>query len=190
MPNVMKVLRDEITRLARKEVKASVTKVHKPTVQLKHDVAALKRIVAGLEKQNRLLQGVVERIAQEQPAPAPETDAKARLTGKGIRSLRRKLKVSQADFGRLIGVTAQAVVNMEKKSGPLAVRKGTRLAILAVRGMGAREAKAKLAEIKVAKKVAKRRGKKRGVKVMGGKVSRVTPDAGEARNVKPKSEAR
>ena len=51
MPNVMKTLRDEITRLARKEVKVSVGKVHKPTVQLKHDVAALKRTMAELEKQ-------------------------------------------------------------------------------------------------------------------------------------------
>jgi DNA-binding transcriptional regulator YiaG len=144
MPNVMKVLRDEITRLARKEVKASVTKVHKPTVQLKHDVAALKRIVATLEKDNRRLQAVVAQVVKTQPAPAPADADKARLTGKGIRSLRRKLRVSQADFGRLIGVTAQAVVNMEKKSGALAVRKGTRAAILAIRGMGAREAKAKL----------------------------------------------
>lgn len=70
------------------------------------------------------------------------------MTGRGIKSLRRKLRVSQADFGRLIGVTAQAVVNMEKKNGPLAVRKGTRAAILAIRGMGAREADAKLAEMK------------------------------------------
>lgn len=133
-----------ITRLARKEVKASVTKVHKPTVQLKHDVAALKRIVATLEKDNRRLQAVVAQVVKTQPAPAPADADKARLTGKGIRSLRRKLRVSQADFGRLIGVTAQAVVNMEKKSGALAVRKGTRAAILAIRGMGAREAKAKL----------------------------------------------
>lgn len=144
MPNLMKTLRDEITRLARKEVKAAVTKVHKPTVQLKHDVAALKRTVAALVKDNKRLQGIVDQIVKAQPAPAPEAADKARLTGKGIRSLRRKLKVSQADFGRLIGVTAQAVVNMEKKQGPLAVRKVTRVAILAIRGMGAREAKAKL----------------------------------------------
>jgi DNA-binding XRE family transcriptional regulator len=140
MPNVMKTLRDEITRLARKEVKASVTKVHKPTVQLKHDVAALKRTVAALVKATNIMRGVLEKIVTSQPPPVAEETSKARITGKGVRSLRRKLRVSQADFGKLIGVTAQAVVNMEKKSGPLAVRKVTRAAILAIRGMGAREA--------------------------------------------------
>jgi DNA-binding transcriptional regulator YiaG len=162
MSNVMKVLRDEITRLARKEVKASVSKVHKPTVQLKHDVAALKRIVVALAKDNRRLQGIMDQIVKNQPAQASEETGKARLTGKGIRSLRRKLRLSQVDFGRLIGVTAQAVVNMEKKNGSLAVRKVTRAAILAIRGIRAREAASRLVEMKVEKKVpAKRRGKKK-----------------------------
>ena len=147
MPNVMQVLRSEITRLARKEVKGSVTKVHKPTVQLKHDVAALKRTVAALVKATNIMRGVLEKMVSAQPAEAPEQTEKARLTGKGIRSLRRKLRLSQAEFGRLIGVTAQAVINMEKKNGPLAVRKVTRAAILAIRGIGAREAKAKLEAI-------------------------------------------
>lgn len=146
MPNVMKVLRDEITRLARKEVKSSVTKVHKPTVQLKHDVAALKRTVAALVKATNIMQAVLEKIVTSQPAPAAEEAAKARITSKGVRSLRRKLRLTQAQFGKLIGVTSAAVVNMEKKNGPLAVRKVTRAAILAIRGMGAREAKARLAE--------------------------------------------
>lgn len=150
MPNVMQVIRSEITRLARKEVKTSVTKVHKPTVQLKHDVAALKRTVAALVKASNIMRGVLEKIVSAQPTEAPEQAAKARLTGRGIRSLRRKLRLSQVDFGRLIGVTAKAVVNMEKKNGPLSVRKVTRAAILGIRGMGAREAKAKLEEMRAA----------------------------------------
>ncbi len=148
MPNVMQVLRSEITRLARKEVKASVTKVHKPTVQLKHDVAELKRTVSALVKATNIIRSVLDKIVADQPAESPEATAKARLTGKGIRSLRRKLGLSQAEFGRLIGVTAQAVVNMEKKQGPLAVRKVTRGAILAIRGIGAREAKARIKDMK------------------------------------------
>lgn len=47
---------------------------------------------------------------------------------------------------------------MEKKQGPLAVRKITKGSIPAIRGMGAREAKAKLAEMQDEKNVlAKRR---------------------------------
>ncbi|MFO7534442.1 MAG: hypothetical protein R6X19_01940 [Kiritimatiellia bacterium] len=163
MPNVMQVLRNEITRLARKEVKGSVAKVHKPTVQLKHDVAELKRTVAALVKATNIIQGVLEKIVAVQPAEAPEQAEKAekaRLTGKGIRSLRRKLRLSQTEFGRLIGVSAQSVINMEKKNGTLAVRNVTRAAILAIRGMGARAAKAKLDEMGTVKKTVKRGRKK------------------------------
>jgi DNA-binding XRE family transcriptional regulator len=124
-------------------------------------VASLKRTVAALVKATNIMRGVLETIVTSQPPPAAEEAAKARITGKGVRSLRRKLRVSQADFGKLIGVTAQAVVNMEKKSGPLAVRKVTRTAILAIRGMGAREAKARLAELQSVKKVAVTRGNKK-----------------------------
>jgi DNA-binding transcriptional regulator YiaG len=159
MPNVMKVLRNEITRLARKEVKASVSKVHKPTVQLKHDVAALKRIVVALAKDNKRMSAILSKVAVAKPAEAPEQTTKARITGKGVRSLRRKLRLSQADFGRLIGVTPQAVVNMEKKKGPLAVRKITRGSILAIRGIGAREAKARLSGMKARGKASKMTGK-------------------------------
>ncbi len=74
MPNVMQVLRSEITRLARKEVKGSVTKVHKPTVQLKHDVAALKRTVAALVKATNIIQGVLEKIVAAQPVYADTRD--------------------------------------------------------------------------------------------------------------------
>jgi DNA-binding XRE family transcriptional regulator len=154
MANLSQVLREEISRLARKEVKVAVTKVHKPTVRLKRDMAALKRAVAGLTKENHRLQGLVGSLMKSQPAQEPEAAAKARVTGKGIRSLRRKLSLTQLDFGRLIGVTSQAVVNMEKKNGPLAVRKVTRAAIVAIRGLGARAAKAKLAEMPAVKKAA------------------------------------
>ena len=94
-----------------------------------------------------------------QPVQVPEASSEVRLSGRGIRSLRRKLSLSQVDFGRLIGVTAKAIVNMEKKQGALAVRKVTKAAILGIRGLGAREAKAKLAEMGALKKTVKREKK-------------------------------
>jgi hypothetical protein len=44
------------------------------------------------------------------------------------------------------------VVESTPVNGPLAVRKVTKAAILGIRGMGAREAKAKLGEMKPSKK--------------------------------------
>jgi len=63
-----------------------------------------------------------------------------------IRALRKKLRLSQADFGKLLGATPHAVYVWEKKIGALNLRDKTKAAILPVRGLGAREAKEKLEE--------------------------------------------
>ena len=80
-----------------------------------------------------------------------------------IRALHKKLRLSQADFGKLLGATPHAVYVWEKKIGALNLRDKTKAAILSVRGLGAREAKEKLGEI--GGKLKKRReaaSKKRG----------------------------
>lgn len=62
-------------------------------------------------------------------------------------ALRKKLRLSQADFGKLLGTTPHAVYLWEKKLGALNLQDKTKAAILSVRGLGAREAKEKLAEL-------------------------------------------
>jgi hypothetical protein len=65
------------------------------------------------------------------------------------------LRLSQADFGKLLGATPHAVYLWEKKIGALNLRDKTKAAILSIRGLGAKEAKEKLAEL--GKKVKKGR---------------------------------
>ena len=74
---------------------------------------------------------------------------------KGMRSLRRRLGVSGQDFARLLGVTAQVVYVWDKASGRLRVRRTTRAAILAIRGIGAPEAGRRLEGTKGMKKAGK-----------------------------------
>jgi DNA-binding transcriptional regulator YiaG len=74
----------------------------------------------------------------ESPQKPDEETGKERLTSKGIRSLRRKLRLSQFDFGKLLGTTAHAVYLWEKKQGPLRLRDKTKAALLSIRGLGAR----------------------------------------------------
>lgn len=47
-------------------------------------------------------------------------------------------------FGKLLGVSGPAVYAWENRNGPLRARQTTRTAILSIRALGAREAKAKL----------------------------------------------
>jgi DNA-binding transcriptional regulator YiaG len=162
MPNIAKVLKEEISRLARKEAKAAAAPFRKPVVRFRKAAANLKRRVAALEKEAKRLQGLLKKRAEGALAVAPETVGKARITAKGMRSLRKKLRLTGLKFAKLLGVTGQAVYNWERRSGSLKVREKTRAAILAVRDFGAREARQQLAEMAKAKKqIARRRRKRR-----------------------------
>jgi DNA-binding transcriptional regulator YiaG len=147
MANVAKVLKDEISRISRKEVKATAGGIGKSQKAIRKVVADLRKKVASLEKEiKRLSAGKPKEKAvpvKEQPAEME----KARLTGKGVRSLRTRLGLSQTQFARLAGVAEQSVYLWEKKEGPLKLRDKTKADLLSIKGLGAREAKAKLDEV-------------------------------------------
>lgn len=166
MPNIAKVLKDEMARIARREANNAVAPARKPAAGFKRTAAELKRKVAALEKEVKALR---KAVAGNRPAaPAAEAVAeKARLTAKGMRSLRRKLRLSGQEFAQLVGVTGQAVYAWEKGTGPLKVRSKTRAAILAIRGIGAREAKRRLAAMNDAPKPAKAAGKRKAAQRKG-----------------------
>lgn len=158
MPNVARVLKEEISRISRKETKAAVSVIRKPSVKLRKDVAGLKKQMAALEKECRSLRAVLTRVEDATGiAPVPEKAERVRITAKGMRALRRQLRLSVAEFAKLLGITSQAVYVWEQRQGVLRVRTSTRAAVLAVRGIGAREARKRLAEMKKAKKPARRR---------------------------------
>ena len=143
MPNVAQVLKDEIRRIAKSQAKLLTTDLHKDVAKLKHTVAEQKRRIAALERDKNWLVESEKRRIKEAPV-APASDTKARITAKGMRAMRKKLGLSQSDFGKLIGVSLVTIGNWEKKNGPLKVRDTAKAGILAVRGIGAREAKKRL----------------------------------------------
>ena len=146
MSNVAKVLKAEIARISKREAKGATQGIAKANTWLRKVVADLKKRVVLLEKENKRLVGTVKKYQEESPQKPDEDTKKARLTSKGIRSLRNKLRLSQAGFAKLVGVTTHAVFLWENKKGALSVRDRTKAALLSVRGLGAREAQQKLAE--------------------------------------------
>jgi len=162
MPNIAKVLKDEISRISRKEAKAAVAPVRKPSGMTRRTLADLKRRVAALEKETARLIAVLGKVQSAQPeAAAPEAAGRARITSKGMKSLRRKLGLSQRDFARLLGITTQAIYLWERKSGALRLRGTTKAAVLAIRAVGAKEARQRLEEMAAKAKVKKARRKGR-----------------------------
>jgi DNA-binding transcriptional regulator YiaG len=146
MPDIMTALKAEIVRLARKEVKAATDPIRKPANATRLTLADLKRRVAALEKQFKQADAQLAKVPLPEPAPEP-VKAKGWISGKGVRSLRQKLGLSQEAFAKLVGVSPNCVYNWEAKPGMLRLREKTRAAVFAARELGAREAKAKLAEM-------------------------------------------
>jgi len=156
MSNVVKILKAEIARISKKEAKSATQAIGKSNTWLRKTVADLKRRLVLLEKENKRLGATLKKYQVAQPENADQEEGKkARFTSKGILALRKKLRLSQADFGKLLGTTPHAVYLWEKKIGALNLRDKTKAAILSVRELGAREAKEKLAEL--GKKLRKRR---------------------------------
>jgi len=148
MSNVVKVLKAEISRISKREAKSAIQAIGKSNTWLRKTVADLKKRMVVLEKENKHLVAAMKKHQIESPPKADQEEGKkARFTARGIRALRKKLRLSQADFGKLVGTTPGAVYLWEKKDGPLSLRDKTKAAILSIRGLTAREAREKLAEL-------------------------------------------
>lgn len=146
MPNVGAVIREEITRLSRRETRSQVAMTRKATVQHRHEIATLKRQYADLARQVALLN---RKVLGAQPATAPSGSAadgkKVRFAAKGLRSQRARLGLSQPSFGKLLGVSAQTIYNWEhEESRP---RAGQLAKIAALRTVGKREAAKRLEQL-------------------------------------------
>jgi len=147
MSNIAKVLKAEIARISKKEAKSATQGIGKSNTWLRKIVADLKKRLLLLEKENKRLVVTMKKYQVESPQKLDQEEGKkARLTSRGIRSLRKKLRLSQLDFGKLLGTTAHCVYLWEKKEGALSLRDRTKAAILSIRVLGAKEAREKLDE--------------------------------------------
>jgi DNA-binding transcriptional regulator YiaG len=174
MPNVAQVLKQEISRLARKEAKSMALPLRRDVTAMRRAVAALKRQAASIDRAQRDLAKALARAMPAAAAPAEEAPARMRITGPGVRSLRDRMRLTQGDFARLVGVSDQAVLLWEKNKGTLRLRGTTKASLAAVRGLGAREARRRLTEMGV-KKVSRprrRRAEEAAAKKLAKKTAR------------------
>jgi DNA-binding transcriptional regulator YiaG len=141
MPNMAVVLRDEIRRLARREIRAMVGSTQKAVARYRREIAHLKRL---LNKQEKNVSRLQQQVCQQQELPAGEEEPLegVRFSARSVRAQRQRLGLSAADYGRLIGVTALTVYNWE--SGKSRPRKAQLANLVAVRGIGKREAAERL----------------------------------------------
>ena len=142
MPTFAGVLKDEVRRLARKEIKAELAATKKASAQYRRDIAALKRQLGDQAKQIISL----ERANRKAGRAGPEgTAAAARFSPRWLQAHRERLELSAADYAALMGVSAQSVYNWEK--GKTRPQPQQLEAWSAVRKLGKREAWRRLDEM-------------------------------------------
>lgn len=137
MPDLANVLKDEIRRLARKELKAPFATLKKTDLQQRRDIAALKRENGELKRRLAALEAAARR-GRPSAASVDEEGPQVRFSAGWVAGHREKLGISQAEYARLVGVSAMTIHNWERgHTRP----QGAQLAAWgAVRKLGKREA--------------------------------------------------
>ena len=133
MPNIAHLLKAEIARVARKQVRTETQALKRTLSRQRAEIVALKRQLATLGKELRQARKQVPRASMA----VSEATTALRFNAKGLASHRRRLALSAADFGRLIGTSGQSVYLWE--SGRARPRASHLAAIAAVRAMGKRD---------------------------------------------------
>lgn len=140
MPNIASVLKSEISRVARKELRGELENVKKAVTSYRSQIAELKRQV-------NLLQREVKKISKQAGgstpmAPLTEDAPRIRFSAKGLASQRKRLGLSVAAAAKILGVSPQSVTNWE--SGTTRPRESQLEAIASFKKMGKKEVAEKL----------------------------------------------
>ena len=143
MPNVASALKEEIARVARKAMRAELASLKAANARYRSEILELKRRFAAVE-------GQLERLERSHPARRDqqrvgEDAGKLRFRHEGLLSHRRRLGLSAAAFGALVGVSGLTIYNWE--SGKTKPRASQLPAIAAVRKMGKKKSAAILAQV-------------------------------------------
>jgi len=142
---IEETMRAEISRLARKELRAEVDSLTRTVNELKQEVRALRRRVDALEKSRGVTPSAPPVTVTESPDLQVTEDeaASSRLSPNLIKKLRKKLNITQAELATLVGVTPGAVAFWEQgRSRP---RDGHKRALVSLRQLGRRDVAAMLA---------------------------------------------
>jgi predicted transcriptional regulator len=145
MPNIGSVLKQEIARLSRRELRGEMQATKKASTQYRHHIAMLRRQLGALERQVATLQRRVADGHRPQATATPEEGGpKLRFAASRLRAQRTRHGLTAGDYAKLLGVSEQTVYNWEHGTH----RPGQdRLAVIAeLRGLGKRALQARLEE--------------------------------------------
>jgi len=142
MPNFSSLFKEEVTRLARRQLRQELESLKKASGQYRRDIAALKREVARLGRQ--AARG--DRVRNAAPeAPDNGSATKVRFVAKGLKSQRERLGLSAAEYAKLAQVSQQSIYNWE--SGSTRPRAEQIAMLASLRALGRKAARARLEQL-------------------------------------------
>ena len=139
MPNIQKILNEEIRRLARREIRNELA-------DLKKQLASMRKSITEQSCRIKALEDVVLAPAKsvQPPVNPPTAEKPVRVTAGRIKKLRMKLCLSQRNFAVLLGVTPNSIYYWE--SGKIEPKEPQKRKIAAIRDAGKRELAKLMAE--------------------------------------------
>jgi len=145
MGKVETIIKSEIVRLAKREMKQNFVPLSRQVRSLKATFSQLRKAVQNLQRQAAQQEKMTG--GKQLPLEAsPEEMKKARFSPRLIKSLRKRLGVSQKEMALLAGVTVGAIFQWEK--GIFEPRGEKKKMLVALRKLRRREAKKLLEEKK------------------------------------------
>jgi DNA-binding transcriptional regulator YiaG len=143
MPNIASILKVEISRVARKEVRAEIETLKKASVTYRSSIAELRRQVSALEKEWRRVVKGASHPATASPDGETAARTNRRFSATRLAAHRAKLGLSAAIYGQLVGVSGQTIYHWEQgRARPRAAQLEN---LASVRDLGAREIAERLA---------------------------------------------
>lgn len=140
MPNIAKVLKEEIARVARKELRTETHQLKKASAHYRSEIAALKRRIAAIEQLVGHLRKGAARKASSSGTGQPANGF--RFSASGLQAQRKRLALSASEAALLLGVSDQSVYKWE--NGKTRPRASQFASIAALREMSKKEAASRL----------------------------------------------
>ena len=174
MATLASALKEEIGRLARKEIRQQTAGTARTVAQCERDIAALKGQIDDLKRKlsSARAQGApaptaakkaaskkaaTTKPAAKAPSASGSQSARGRFSAKGLKANRERLGLSADNYGKLIGVSGLSIYNWEQ--GKARPRESSIAALNSIRGLGKREAAKRLEGLVEAKPKAKTKAK-------------------------------
>lgn len=110
MPNIASVLKSEIARIARKEIRSEVERLKKSVNGYRSEIAALKRRSQSLEQE---LQRLNKSVAKTGPVASEESTKPTSFSAKNLASQRKRLGLTIEGCALLLGTAGKSIYRWE-----------------------------------------------------------------------------